>query len=757
MRVLNSTLKQFFQQKKLSFTLFDALKKQSIFMTAFLLLSVSYLKTTAQVASGTAPLTVPTGGFQIEGDLQANTPVAGKGDWLPGNAGAGGNVLTAAGVPVNATTTFHLTDLYNTSENNFSGGKKFNDNPNIWTWTTNSALGKCDINNALFHFATSNVGGVLHTWLIVAADRRSNSGNAYIDFELLKNTMTDNADGTFSSAGPNNGRTAGDVLLTLALTNGGGAAEFFVNIWDNPTGPYDYIDKTALTPAGAVYASTNAGTVPVSFGAFGLNQYSSNLFVEAAIDLTALLGAINPCTSLGVKTLFIKTKTSQSPTATIVDFISAKQVSLQIGVANAGQDQLQCGSGFSVTGAATPSPGDAVSSTTWSVVSGSASIASPSALTSGVTVTGSPATLRFTVTTTFGCTVSDDLILSVKPGPLAPSATPTQPTCTVATGSITITGVSGETYSFDGAAFSSTLTYGSLAAGSSHTIVAKNAATCTSPTTNISLNVQPASPLAPSATPTQPTCTVATGSIIITGVSGETYKFDAGAFSATLTYGSLAAGSSHTIIAKNGAGCTSPTTTITLDARPANPTFTVCVVQPTLCTTGSLTINATGGTGFLYTINGTDPTAANTNNVFSNLGVGSVTTIKVKNSDGCSATPVNCADIVSDCSAPAARLAKNTAPVNTADITEKQTTIKAYPNPFTDKVKFVVNSTVSGTGNLQVYNTMGQKIKTVYAGLITTGIHNFELSLPVKNASNLVYILRIGDKKMTGRLLQMNR
>jgi hypothetical protein len=386
-----------------------------------------FVQTTAQVSPGIAPVTVPTGGFQIEGNLQANTPTSGIGDWLPGTGNATNNVLTAAGAPVNAATTFHLTDLYNTSENNFSGGKKFNDNPNIWTWVNNNALAKCDINNALFHFTTAPYTDPLthinsiHTWLIVAADRRSNSGNAYIDFELLQNAMTDNASGTFSSAGPNNGRTKGDILLTLALTNGGGAAEFFVNKWDNPAGIYDYIDKTSSTPAGSVYASTNAGNVPVSFSAFGSNQYSSNLFVEAAIDLTALLGAIDPCTSLGVKTLFIKTKTSQSPTATIVDFINAKQVSLQIGVANAGVDQAQCGDTFSVTGTATPSPGDAISSTTWSVFSGTATITSPSSATSNITVTGSPATLRYTVTTTNGCTKFDDVVLTVKPAPGAPT------------------------------------------------------------------------------------------------------------------------------------------------------------------------------------------------------------------------------------------------------------------------------------------------------------------------------------------------
>src|SRR5438876_1079039 len=49
---------------------------------------------------GTAPITVPAGGLAIDGDLQANTPAAGIGDWTTGPAGAGGFVLDIAGNPV---------------------------------------------------------------------------------------------------------------------------------------------------------------------------------------------------------------------------------------------------------------------------------------------------------------------------------------------------------------------------------------------------------------------------------------------------------------------------------------------------------------------------------------------------------------------------------------------------------------------------------------------------------------------------------
>jgi hypothetical protein len=52
---------------------------------------------------------------------------------------------------------------------------------------------------------------------------------------------------------------------------------------------------------------------------------------------------------------------------------------------------------------------------------------------------------------------------------------------------------------------------------------------------------------------------------------------------------------------------------------------------------------------------------------------------------------------------------------------------------------------------------MGQKVKTVYTGFIAAGTQNFELSLPAQQVSTLVYILRIGDKKVTGKILQVNK
>ncbi|MFV8346098.1 gliding motility-associated C-terminal domain-containing protein [Flavobacterium sp. ZB4P13] len=384
---------------------------------------------------GVAPVNPPTGGFSIDGNLQANTPILGEGDWVAGPTGSGGFVLDNAGIPLVSGTTFHLTDKFNEAENNFSGGLKVNDNPNMETWVTNTTSDKTDMNNGLMHFSKDANG---HQWVIVAADRLSNNGTAYIDFEFLQNTLNITGgptSGGFSSSGPDGGRTVNDFILTLLLTNGGSTSGFFISRWESVPGGYDYIDRTSSTPLGSVYASVNtADGTPVPFGAFGNSTYVKNTFAEAAIDLTALLGAIDPCTSLGIKTIFIKTKVSASSSAGIADFITPLQVILKLGVTDAGLDQTKCSAGastdFPLNGITTPSPGDAIVSTTWSVVSGSATITNPNSLTTAIAhVTSSSATIRLTVITQKGCSVTDDVVLTVTPVTAAPITGGNQTVC----------------------------------------------------------------------------------------------------------------------------------------------------------------------------------------------------------------------------------------------------------------------------------------------------------------------------------------
>lgn len=48
----------------------------------------------------------PQSSQDLDGDLLANTPISGIGDWVPGPSGSGGYVLNSNGTPVNGATTF---------------------------------------------------------------------------------------------------------------------------------------------------------------------------------------------------------------------------------------------------------------------------------------------------------------------------------------------------------------------------------------------------------------------------------------------------------------------------------------------------------------------------------------------------------------------------------------------------------------------------------------------------------------------------
>lgn len=862
-----------------------------------LILLVSYTGIKAQIGPGTASVNPPTGGFQIEGNLQANTPVLGVGDWVPGPSGSGGNVLTSGGSPIQSTTTFHLTDSYGSSDNTFAGGKKFNDNPNSWTWVTNSASAKCNINNAMFHFTTAPYTDPVthlqsvHTWLILAADRESNSGSAYIDFEMLQKTMTDNANGTFTSAGANGGRTVGDILLTLALVNGGGTSEFYVNQWQLVSpGKYDYVDKSSVIPAGAVYGSTNSDSVPVSFGAFGKTIYPPNLFVETAIDLTALLGAIDPCTSLGVKTLFVKTKASPSPTAALVDFISTQQVSLQIGGANAGADQSLCSNVFTVTGSATPSPGDFISSITWSVVpsSGTANIASSNSLSTSVTVTSASVKLAFAVTTNRGCTLKDTVMLTVKPTPTVDVNSPSICNGTSTTLTAT-TGAQSPTYSWSpGGATTSSINVSPTSTTQYTVTVTDGVSGCSgqgsgtvtvksipaAPTVGVVNNCDTTSTLtASNYTGTLLWSTGATTAVITVGTAGTytvaqtvngctssngsgvaapkttpvapsvgvvnncngTSTLTASNYTGTLTWStgqtinpiSVSASGTYTVHqtvngcpGPNGSGIAAPKST------PGAPTvgvvnncdgtstltasnYTGSLMWSTGETTAVITVNEAGTYTVTQTINGctssngsgvaapksapdapsvTYVPASCTETTFSvaigNVIGGVVYTILDKNGNtiaGVSPSSPYTApnnDNFSFSNIPAGSGYQVTASsagcptgANTCGVTnlnvmlqskalttnvEAVTTVTAYPNPFTDVVRFRIESSVSGQASLDLYNIMGQKIKTPFQGNMRKGeVRTIELNLPNYAQANLIYIFRVGNEKVSGKLLKL--
>ncbi|MBC6112366.1 hypothetical protein H7U22_18240, partial [Pedobacter sp. CCM 8938] len=203
-----------------------------------------------------------------------------------------------------------------------------------------------------------------------------------------------------------------------------------------------------------------------------------------------------------------------------------------------------------------------------------------------------------------GCvSVAMPVTVTVNPLPNAPAVAITQPVCGTPTGSITITGVTGETYSFDGGAYSSTLTYRGLAPGS-HSVIAKGMGSCTSTATNITISPAKITSNAPTVAVTaQPVCGTPTGSISITAVTGETYSVDGGTYSATLTYAGLVPGA-HSILAKSSDGCISSATNILINPAKAVASTPVFAVTQPVCGTPTGSISITAVTGQKYSIDG---------------------------------------------------------------------------------------------------------------------------------------------------------
>jgi gliding motility-associated-like protein len=242
-----------------------------------------------------------------------------------------------------------------------------------------------------------------------------------------------------------------------------------------------------------------------------------------------------------------------------------------------------------------------------------------------------------------GCTsTATVLIVNAPPGaPATPTASVTQqPTCSVPTGTITVTAPSGATIEYSiGGAYQASGTFSGLAPGS-YTITAQdNVSGCTSTATVLVVNVPPGAPAAPTASVTQqPTCAVPTGTIVVTAPSGATIEYSiGGAYQASGTFSGLAPGS-YTITAQdNVSGCTSTATVLVVNAIPGAPAApTASVTQQPTCSvpTGTIVVTAPSGATIEYSIGG----AYQASGAFSGLAPGSYTITAQDNVSGCTST-----------------------------------------------------------------------------------------------------------------------
>ena len=145
--------------------------------------------------------------------------------------------------------------------------------------------------------------------------------------------------------------------------------------------------------------------------------------------------------------------------------------------------------------------------------------------------------------------------------------------------------------------------------------------------------------------------------------------------------------------------------------------------------------------------------APNSSNfTFSNIPAGSGYKVTVTNN--------SCPSSVNSCgtATPTARIAAPENQVQSVETLKAQisspTKVTAAPNPFSDRVRFSLVSDVSGQGSLELYNMVGQKVKTVFEGYVKKGqVQTIEYSVPRIQRNNMIYIFRVGDQKTSGKLI----
>ena len=323
------------------FTLFQPRKKWAVCLLQpykilfFIFIVAIPAISVAQVAA----VNPPSGGFNIDGTLRVNSAV---GDWVQGITGTGGFVLQGTGNPlvwgaVDATTTKFIKDDYDNSADRIFSGSSFGDNPNTWKWTTGKATNKCDISTALFHTTTS----ATQKWLILGGDRFTTTGTSYIDFQFSQGVFTRNPDGTFSSVDADgisslaatNGRKVGDFVLSMEYTNGGAIATVHYYRWEASGNTYKFVEKPIPAPGNiaSAFGKSNTGATEVPYGAFGSTSYIPFAFVEAAVNIDAIL--TGNCQSVSIKTIFVSTKASDSYSAALKDFVDPQPVNFVFGSA----------------------------------------------------------------------------------------------------------------------------------------------------------------------------------------------------------------------------------------------------------------------------------------------------------------------------------------------------------------------------------------------------------------------------------------
>jgi gliding motility-associated-like protein len=315
-------------------------------------------------------------------------------------------------------------------------------------------------------------------------------------------------------------------------------------------------------------------------------------------------------------------------------------------------------------------------------------------------------TYSFTVTNSYGCVSSPSADVVVNTQPASPSApvlgTVTQPTCSISTGSVVLSGLpDAGTWTItrypDGVLISGTGTTTIISAilAGSYTFTVNNSGGCISvPSASVLINQQPLIPQAPSVgSITPPSCALPTGTVVLSGLPSSgtwtiirypgTISTSGSGTSSTIT--GLQTGT-YNFTTTTIAGCTSaPSSNVVIPAQPLlpDPPLVGTITQPTVTVpTGSVILNGLPATGtwvITRSPGGSTTNGTGSSQIISGLE-GGVYTFTVTNSSGCISLPS--AGVIISKETPPVLNITNPAPLcspELADITNSSVTAGSAP------------------------------------------------------------------------------
>jgi hypothetical protein len=286
----------------------------------------------------------PVGGFHINGKPRADSTV---GDWIKGsNNTLGSFVIKQEGtswLPVDPSTTKFHQEAFNGNGDLILSGKT-DANPNTgWKWSTGKATAKCDIGSGLFHVGLApdpSNAAKKQTWAFIAGDRLTTNGTSYIDFQFMQGIMKrvgTGTTGTFEytqadgTPAPDGGRIVGDFVLSMAYSNGGSHANVLLYIWKKTgVNSWGFVKQDIASHQANFAALTHTTAIDADYVRAGFGsaagKYNAYQFVEAAVNVSGLLEAVDPCLSIVIKSLMIVTKQSDAFNAELADFMDPQQI-----------------------------------------------------------------------------------------------------------------------------------------------------------------------------------------------------------------------------------------------------------------------------------------------------------------------------------------------------------------------------------------------------------------------------------------------